>query len=93
MINNNWISLKVWSRFSLIIIVIFFIAYYQHKIYWQSTITRVQTVDFNILHATLPYAIAFLEENHRSDLIEHVLNSNYGFFSMVYTDMEGNIKF
>jgi hypothetical protein len=53
----------------------------------------VQTVDFNMLHATLPYAIAFLEENQESGLIEHVLNSNYGFFSMIYTDMKDNVKF
>ena len=77
----------------MIILVISYITYHQYKNYWQSTITRVQTVDFNILHATLPYAIAFLEENQKSDLIEHVLNSNYGFFSMIYTDMGGNVKF
>jgi len=93
MLMKNSISLIVWSIFSSIIFLIICITYHQYKNYWQSTITRVQTVDFNILHATLPYAIAFLEENQKSDLIEHVLNSNYGFFSMVYTDMEGNIKF
>jgi len=93
MVKTNRTSAIVWLLFSLFICIVILITYYQYKNYWESTITRVQTVDFNILHATLPYAIAFLEEDQRSDLIEQVLNSNYGFFSMAYTDMKGNIKF
>jgi hypothetical protein len=46
-----------------------------------------------MLHSALPYALAFLEEKERPDLIQEVLNSNFGLFGIVYTDLDGKVLF
>jgi hypothetical protein len=57
--------------------------------YWDGTIFRVQTVDFNMLHHMLPTTISELIIVGRDDLIQRVLDSNYGIFGLVVTDPEG----
>lgn len=94
MSNKVFRPIMLWSGLWIIIsIVILSAMWYQNKFYTENTIVRVQTVDFNILHAFLPYAIAFLEEHNQADLIQQVLNSNFGLFTMVYTDLTGKIKY
>ncbi len=57
--------------------------------YWNGTIHRVQTVDFNILHHTLPSCLSQLILAGKDDAIQKVLNSNFGIFGMVVTDASG----
>jgi hypothetical protein len=57
--------------------------------YWNGTIRRVQTVDFNILHHTLPITLSYLVLSGKADSIQEVLDSNYGIFGLVITDPKG----
>lgn len=60
-----------------------------YESYWLGTIKRVQTVDFNILHHTMPITLSYLILSGRSDSIQQVLDSNYGIFGLVITDPRG----
>ena len=85
----------VWLWFVVFLVCgggLFLLTIQQHRSYWNTTLKRVQTVDFNMLHASVPYAIAFLEEKKHPELIPQILNSNFGLFGMVYTDPNGAIK-
>ncbi|HEY9789865.1 MAG TPA: hypothetical protein V6D22_05685 [Candidatus Obscuribacterales bacterium] len=57
--------------------------------YWNGTIHRVQTVDFNILHHTMPVTLSYLILSGRADSIQETLDSNYGIFGMIITDPKG----
>jgi hypothetical protein len=57
--------------------------------YWNGTIYRVQTTDFNLLHHILPQTISELIIAGRDDLVENVLDSTYGLFGVVITDPSG----
>lgn len=57
--------------------------------YWQGTIYRVQTVDFNMLHHTLPATLSYLVLTGRDESIQKVLDSTYGIFGLVITDPTG----
>src|SRR5262245_43209972 len=57
--------------------------------YWLGTIHRVQTVDFNLLHHTLPPTLSMLIIQGRDDEIQKVLDSSYGIFGLVVTDPAG----
>lgn len=54
-----------------------------------ATIYRVQTVDFNILHHTLPPLISYLVEASDIPGIQRLLKVNYGLFTIVVTDPSG----
>ena len=60
-----------------------------YESYWNGTIHRVQTIDFNILHHTLPGCLSQLVLAGQGDDIQKVLNSNFGIFGMVVTDPSG----
>jgi hypothetical protein len=60
-----------------------------YESYWNGTIHRVQTVDFNILHHTLPACLSQMILAGRDDDIQNALNSNFGIFGMVVTDPSG----
>ena len=57
-----------------------------HKSYWNGTIERVQTVDFNMLSHMLPTKLsqALIEDDQQE--IQRTLDSNYGLFGLVVTD-------
>jgi len=67
----------------------YFICQAYHDSYWGGTIHRVQTVDFNMLHHTLPTTLSHDIVANRDDLIQKVLDSNYGLFGLVVTDPTG----
>lgn len=60
-----------------------------YESYWNGTIHRVQTVDFNILHHTLPPALSQLILAGHDQEIQQVLDSAFGIFGLVVTDAEG----
>ncbi len=80
----------IWIAFSLLI---FSIAYWQSKLYWKDSIERVQKQEFKMLHAVLPYAVAFLEEHGQTGLIRRALQPEKDLFTLVYTDLAGAIKY
>ncbi|MBA3991989.1 MAG: hypothetical protein C0469_00585 [Cyanobacteria bacterium DS2.3.42] len=61
-----------------------------YESYWTGTVHRVQTVDFNLLHHTLPSTLSQLIVSGRDDKIQDVLDSTYGLFGLVVTDPTGN---
>lgn len=60
-----------------------------YQSYWQGTIARVQTTDFNLLHHTLPATLSAMIQEGRDDLIQKTLDSSYGLFGLVVTDPSG----
>ena len=57
-----------------------------HESYWNGTIERVQTVDFNMLSHMLPSKLsqALIAEDEQE--IQRTLDSNYGLFGLVVTN-------
>jgi hypothetical protein len=68
------------------LLVWLFLCHEQYRSYWEGTIHRVQTTDFNLLHHTLPPTLSQLIVANRDDLVQKVLDSNYGLFGLVVTD-------
>lgn len=60
-----------------------------YESYWNGTIARVQTTDFNMLHHTLPTTLACQILEGRDDLVQKTLDSSYGLFGLVVTDPAG----
>ena len=57
-----------------------------HKSYWNGTIERVQTVDFNMLSHMLPAKLSQALMEGDEPEIQRTLDSNYGLFGLVVTD-------
>jgi hypothetical protein len=57
-----------------------------HRNYWQGTIRRVQTVDFNMLSHTLPTKLSSALIQGQTDELQRTLDSTYGNFGLVITD-------
>jgi len=54
--------------------------------YWNGTLRRVQTVDFNILSHTLPAKLSSVLANKNYEELQKTLDSNYGLFGIIVTD-------
>lgn len=72
------------------IVVWLYLCKAHYESYWNGTIFRVQTVDFNMLHHMLPTTLSTLISAGRDDLVQDVLDSNFGIFGLVVTDSKGN---
>jgi hypothetical protein len=57
-----------------------------HQGYWNGTIQRVQTTDFNILSHTLPTKLSLALIENDIQEVRRTLDSNYGLFGMVVTN-------
>ena len=66
-----------------------FLCHMHYESYWNGTIARVQTTDFNMLHHTLPATLSCMILEGRDDLIQKTLDSSYGLFGLVVTDPDG----
>jgi hypothetical protein len=71
------------------IIVWFFLCEAHYQSYWNGTIYRVQTTDFNLLHHTLPSTLSQLIIAGRDDEVQSVLDATFGIFGLVVTDPSG----
>lgn len=84
--------LKAAGRFALVSCVAFggaTIANRQHhENYWNGTIKRVQTVDFNMLSHILPTKLSLALMSGNEQEVQRTLDSNYGLFGLVVTDCE-----
>lgn len=63
--------------------------YDRYNSYWNKTIFRVQTVDFNILSHTLPTKLSYSIIQNQPEELQRTLNSNYNLFGLVVTDPSG----
>lgn len=57
--------------------------------YWDKTIFRVQTVDFNILSYTLPTKLSYAITQNKPEEVQRTLDSNYTLFGLIVTDSSG----
>lgn len=60
-----------------------------YESYWGGTIQRVQNVDFNMLHHTLPPSLSYLVLTGQDEAVQKVLDSTFGLFGIVITDPQG----
>ncbi|MEB3178973.1 MAG: NERD domain-containing protein [Nostocaceae cyanobacterium] len=60
--------------------------------YWQGTMFRTQTVDFNILAHTLPTKLSYSLQKGDIPELQRTLDSNYGLFGLVVTDCQTTEK-
>ncbi|MDZ8069008.1 MAG: NERD domain-containing protein [Nostoc sp. DedQUE08] len=81
------------GRLSLTGIVTFgigaFTIFDRYNNYWDKTIFRVQTVDFNILSHTLPTKLSYALIQNKSEELQRTLDSNYSLFGLIVTDPSG----
>lgn len=84
------------ARLGMTLLISLFTGYklaeYNHKGYWQRTIRRVQTVDFNILSHTLPTKLSHLLIEENIEELQKTINSNYGYFGLVVTNCKTKIS-
>lgn len=60
--------------------------WFNHHGYWNGTIQKVQTTDFNILSHTLPTKLSLALIENDIQEVRRTLDSNYGLFGMVVTN-------
>ena len=60
-----------------------------YKNYWDKTIFRVQTVDFNLLSHTLPTKLSYTIVQNQPGELQRTLDSNYSLFGLIITDASG----
>jgi hypothetical protein len=78
------------SLFSILLAIIVMDANY--KDYWDTTIYRTQTVDFNILANLLPTKLSMQLSRNDTKGIQETLDSNFGLFGIVVTDCKSDRK-
>lgn len=66
-----------------------FLSFESYNNYWDRTIFRVQTVDFNILSHTLPAKLSYAITQNQTEEVQRTLDSNYSLFGLVVTDYSG----
>lgn len=90
---NKGTALKVLARLVTTGIISFSIGgavtFDRYNNYWNQTIFRVQTVDFNILSHTLPTKLSYALIKKQPEEVQRTLNSNYNLFGLIVTDSSG----
>lgn len=61
----------------------------RYNSYWNQTIFRVQTVDFNILSHALPTKLSYALIKKQPQEVQRTLDSNYSLFGLIVTDASG----
>lgn len=83
---------KIFGRFLFISSVMFGLStvasWNEWNQYWNGTIRRVQTVDFNILSHTLPAKLSSVLASKNYQELQRTLDSNYGLFGIIVTDCQ-----
>ena len=85
--------LKVFARLATTGLISFgiggAITFESYNNYWDKTIFRVQTVDFNILSHTLPTKLSYALIKEQPEEVQRTLDSNYHHFGLIVTDTSG----
>jgi hypothetical protein len=84
-------GVRTLSVFTLSLGTTLCVIYTNYYNYWEGTIYRTQTVDFNILSNLLPTKISILLSkinlsNDSENSLQKTLDSNYGLFGIIVTD-------
>ncbi|BAY66968.1 hypothetical protein NIES22_71120 (plasmid) [Calothrix brevissima NIES-22] len=91
--SNRGGILKVLARLATTGIISFGIGgavtFDRYNNYWNQTIFRVQTVDFNILSHTLPTKLSYAIAKNQPEEVQRTLDSNYNLFGLIITDSSG----
>ncbi|ODH02116.1 hypothetical protein A4S05_25735 [Nostoc sp. KVJ20] len=91
--SNRGAILKVLARLATTGIISFGIGgavtFDRYNNYWNQTIFRVQTVDFNILSYTLPTKLSYAIIKNEPEELQRTLDSNYSLFGLIVTDSRG----
>lgn len=91
--SNRGAILKVLARLATTGIISFGIGgavtFDRYNNYWNQTIFRVQTVDFNILSHTLPMKLSYAIIKNEPEEVQRTLDSNYNLFGLIVTDASG----
>ncbi|WP_138504403.1 NERD domain-containing protein [Nostoc sp. PA-18-2419] len=91
--SNRGAILKVLARLATTGIISFGIGgavtFDRYNNYWNQTIFRVQTVDFNILSHTLPTKLSYAIIKNEPEEVQRTLDSNYSLFGLIVTDSSG----
>lgn len=91
--SNRGKVLKVLARLATTGIISFGIGgavtFDRYNNYWNQTIFRVQTVDFNILSHTLPTKLSYAIIKNEPEEVQRTLDSNYSLFGLIVTDSSG----
>ncbi|WP_187293822.1 sensor histidine kinase [Gloeobacter kilaueensis] len=80
--------LRLLASMGIATLIIFFLTYSSYLNYWNKTIYRIQTVDFNILANLLPTKLSIILAKGDRQQIQSTLNSNYGLFGVIVTDCQ-----
>lgn len=91
--SNRGAILKVLARLATTGIISFGIGgavtFDRYNNYWNKTIFRVQTVDFNVLSHTLPTKLSYAIIKNEPEEVQRTLDSNYNLFGLIVTDYSG----
>ncbi|MBD2527095.1 hypothetical protein [Nostoc sp. FACHB-133] len=91
--SNRGAILKVLARLATTGIISFgvggAVTFDRYNNYWNQTIFRVQTVDFNILSHTLPTKLSYAIIKNKPEEVQRTLDSNYSLFGLIVTDSSG----
>lgn len=91
--SNRGAILKILARLATTGIISFGIGgaviFDRYNNYWNQTIFRVQTVDFNILSHTLPTKLSYAIIKNKPEEVQRTLDSNYSLFGLIVTDSSG----
>jgi hypothetical protein len=86
----NLIWLGVWLTFFAAILII---GSWQKDLYWRDNLARFNRLELFTVRSVLPYAIAYLENEKRPDLLQRLINNELSPYGLVITDPDGNIKY
>lgn len=84
------IWLGVWLA---IFFAMFIIGSWQNELYWRGDLAKFSQLELVTVQKILPYAIAYLEEQQRPDLLQKILTHDLGPYALVLTDKAGNIEY
>jgi hypothetical protein len=76
-----------------IFMAIWQIGSWQNRLYWQDTESKFSVLEFLTAQKIVPYAIAYLEQQGRPDLLQKMIDADLGPYALVVTDGAGKIKF
>ncbi|MCX5893757.1 MAG: hypothetical protein NTW80_12460, partial [Deltaproteobacteria bacterium] len=69
------------------------IASWQNDLYWRGDLAKFSQLELVTVGRILPYAIAYLEEQKQTEVLQKITEVNLGPYALVITDKSGKIKY
>jgi hypothetical protein len=89
-LRTNLIWFGIWLTFFFAILII---GSWQKDLYWRDNLARFNQLELFTVRSVLPYAVAYLEDEQRPDLLQRIINTEFGPYFLVITDKTGHIKY